>query len=60
LFNCLYSRPVATPQGYEHAWAFGSRLSHQLIYRALAVATYALAVVLAITEQFAFRQLLFG
>ena len=56
---------VAATRGHEHASAFGSRLSHQLIYRALAVATYALAVVflgtlaLAITEQFAFRQLLF-
>jgi len=56
---------VAATRGYEHASAFGGRLSHQLIYRALAVATYALAVVflgtllLAITEQFAFRELLF-
>jgi trk system potassium uptake protein TrkH len=50
---------VATPQDYEHASAFGSRLSHQLIHRALAVATYALPVVLAITERFALRQLLF-
>jgi trk system potassium uptake protein TrkH len=56
---------VAATRGYEHASAFGSRLSHQLIYRALAVAAYALAVVflgtlvLASTEQFAFRQLLF-
>jgi trk system potassium uptake protein TrkH len=56
---------VAATRGYEHASAFGGRLSHQLIYRALAVAAYALAVVflgtllLAITEQFAFRELLF-
>jgi trk system potassium uptake protein TrkH len=56
---------VAASRGYEHASAFGGRLSHQLIYRALAVTMYALAVVflgtlaLATTEQFAFRQLLF-
>jgi trk system potassium uptake protein TrkH len=56
---------MAASRGYEHASAFGGQLSHQLIYRALAVAAYALAMVflgtlvLVTTEPFAFRQVLF-
>lgn len=52
-------------RGYEHASAFGARIGHRLVYRALAMATLALAVVfvatmvLMVTEHFLFRQMLF-
>lgn len=64
-FAVLVLATVAATRGYENGSAFGGQLSHQLVYRALAVAAYGLAVVflgtlvLASTEQFAFRELLF-
>lgn len=64
-FAVLVLATLAATRGYTNASAFGGQLSHQLIYRALAVAAYGLGVVflgtlvLASTEQFAFRELLF-
>jgi trk system potassium uptake protein TrkH len=64
-FAVLVLATLAAIRGYEHASAFGARLSHRLIYRALSVAASALVVifiatlVLTISEEFPFRQMLF-
>ena len=56
---------MAASRGHEHAAGYGHLLSHRLVYRALAVAFFAMALVfvatmaLTITEGFAFQQLLF-
>ncbi|MBI4200661.1 MAG: Trk family potassium uptake protein [Chloroflexi bacterium] len=56
---------LASVRGYEHTSGFGRRFSHRLVYRALALVTLSMTVVvlgtfiLIITEDFPFRQVLF-
>ncbi len=64
-FAVLALATWAAIRGYDHTSAFGYRLSHRLVYRALAVATLSMVAVftgtvaLTITEGFPFRQILF-
>ncbi|MBI2165173.1 MAG: Trk family potassium uptake protein [Chloroflexi bacterium] len=59
----LFLATWASLKGYDHASVFGRRFSHPLVYRAIAIAVLAGAIislgslVLTITEEFPFRSL---